>query len=207
MFYIIISLNIFQPHSFYPLLLGLQGHNSFFYSPRLSWDIFCLSFAWFNFSLFFRLVASIVLFVYLFIYFLIQQALISHQFYTLQCIHVNPNRPIQHRINLPCEKHPQCTRRKEYIFITRGGEYGGHEICTNLIKPILIFLITSSHLLPQPRILSLLHKCIVSLFKKYISFLPWSLLWVFILLWRLPYTYKNLIRFVCFSPVNLSLSI
>ena len=31
-----------------------------------------------------------------FIYFLIQQVLISHPFYTHQCIHVNPNLPIQH---------------------------------------------------------------------------------------------------------------
>ena len=30
------------------------------------------------------------------IYFFIQQVLISHPFYTHQCIHVNPNRPIQH---------------------------------------------------------------------------------------------------------------
>ena len=30
------------------------------------------------------------------IYFFIQQVLISHQFYTRQCIHVDPNRPIQH---------------------------------------------------------------------------------------------------------------
>ena len=28
--------------------------------------------------------------------FFIQQVLISHQFYTHQCIHVNPNRPIHH---------------------------------------------------------------------------------------------------------------
>ena len=31
-----------------------------------------------------------------FIYFFIQQVLISHPFYTHQCIHVNPNHPIQH---------------------------------------------------------------------------------------------------------------
>ena len=30
------------------------------------------------------------------IYFFIQQVLISHQFYTHQCIHVNPNHPIHH---------------------------------------------------------------------------------------------------------------
>ena len=38
----------------------------------------------------------ILIFEFYFIYFLIQQVLISHQFYTHQCVHVNPNRPIQH---------------------------------------------------------------------------------------------------------------
>ena len=33
-----------------------------------------------------------------FIYFFIQQVLVSHQFYTHQCIRVKPNRPIQHTI-------------------------------------------------------------------------------------------------------------
>ena len=38
-----------------------------------------------------------ILFLFLlFIYLCIQQVLISYQFYTHQCIHVNPNRPIQH---------------------------------------------------------------------------------------------------------------
>ena len=31
-----------------------------------------------------------------FFFFFILQVLIRHQFYTHQCIHVNPNRPIQH---------------------------------------------------------------------------------------------------------------
>ena len=34
--------------------------------------------------------------IHLITFFLIQQVLISHQFYTHQRIHVNPNRPIQH---------------------------------------------------------------------------------------------------------------
>ena len=37
-----------------------------------------------------------------FIYFFIQRVLISHQFYTHQCIHVNPNRPIQHTTTPIC---------------------------------------------------------------------------------------------------------
>ena len=35
------------------------------------------------------------------IYFFIQQVLISHQFYTHQCIHVNPNHPIHHTTTIP----------------------------------------------------------------------------------------------------------
>ena len=41
------------------------------------------------------------------------------------------------------------------------------------------------------------------LVSEYTSFLLWTLLWVFILLWRLPCTCKNSIRCVHFSPVNL----
>ena len=37
-----------------------------------------------------------LIFKFYFIYFFIQQVLISHQFYTHQCIHVNPNHPIHH---------------------------------------------------------------------------------------------------------------
>ena len=36
----------------------------------------------------------LVVFLCLFVFIL--QVLISHQFYTYQCIHVNPSRPIQH---------------------------------------------------------------------------------------------------------------
>ena len=42
---------------------------------------------------------------------------------------------------------------------------------------------------------------------RYKSFLFWSLLQVFILMWRLPHTHKNLINCVCFSPINLPLSV
>ena len=41
------------------------------------------------------------IFEFYFIYFFIQQVLISHQFYTHQCIHVNPNRPIHHTTTTP----------------------------------------------------------------------------------------------------------
>ena len=44
----------------------------------------------------------------LFYLFFIQQVLISHQFYTHQCIHVNPNRPIHHTTcpATPCSLPP-----------------------------------------------------------------------------------------------------
>ena len=37
-----------------------------------------------------------IFFEFYFIYFFIHQVLVSHPFYTPQCIHVNPNRPIHH---------------------------------------------------------------------------------------------------------------
>ena len=42
-----------------------------------------------------------------FIYFFIQQALISHQFYPHQCIHVNPNLPIHHTTTLTLSLSPR----------------------------------------------------------------------------------------------------
>ena len=48
-----------------------------------------------------------VFFFSAFIYLFIQQVLISHQFYTYQCIHVNPNRPIHHTTTpTPCHFPP-----------------------------------------------------------------------------------------------------
>ena len=40
--------------------------------------------------------------------FFIQQVLISHQFYTHQCIHVNPNRPIHRTTPCPAIFPPWC---------------------------------------------------------------------------------------------------
>ena len=40
--------------------------------------------------------ATLIFFFSCFVCFFILQVLIRHQFYTHQCIHVNPNRPIQH---------------------------------------------------------------------------------------------------------------
>ena len=44
----------------------------------------------------------------LFYLFFIQQVLISHQFYTHQCIHVNPNLPIHHTTTTPATFPPWC---------------------------------------------------------------------------------------------------
>ena len=41
-----------------------------------------------------------------FIYFFIQRVLISHQFYTHQCIHVKPNRPIHHTTTPTTRRFP-----------------------------------------------------------------------------------------------------
>ena len=49
-----------------------------------------------GFLFFFFLEICDELYFCLFVCFFILQVLISHQFYTHQCIHVNPNRPIQH---------------------------------------------------------------------------------------------------------------
>lgn len=80
-------------------------------------------------------------------------------------------------LKLPCEKYSPCSRRED-ILITRDGEFWAKKsVETNLFKLILIFLVTSLSLAtpnPYPSVLSLLHKCIVSLSKRYNRFLLWS---------------------------------
>ena len=91
-------------------------------------------------------------------------------------------------IKLPCEKYPPCTRRKEDIPTTRL-EIWDQEICVNLVKLNLTFQATFSLFStpsPNPSDLPVLCKLIVvSLSKRYRSFLLWSYLWIFILLCRL----------------------
>lgn len=105
-------------------------------------------------------------------------------------------------IKLPCDRYPPCTRRKEDILITKDEDFGAYKsVQTNLVKLTLIFLFVSSFTTPGPNLFvwSILHKFIVCL-KGIKSFLFWSLLWVFILLWRVQFTCKT----GMFSPVNLS---
>lgn len=72
----------------------------------------------------------------------------------------------------------------EEALIVRGGEFAAKKpVQTNLVTPSL--LVTASPLTtPSPRlfVLSILHRCIVSLSKMYKSFLLGSLLLVLVLL-------------------------
>lgn len=104
-------------------------------------------------------------------------------------------------IELPCERCPPWTRRKEDNLITRQGESRPREICTNLVKLTLIFLSTSpQYTIPKPKPLCLINSSqIVSLSKKCKSFLLWACLQFFILSWRLLYAYENSIKLLCFS--------
>ena len=53
-----------------------------------------------------------LIFKFYFIYFFIQQVLISYPFYTYQCIHVNPNLPIHHTTTpSPCHFTPLVSIR------------------------------------------------------------------------------------------------
>lgn len=112
-------------------------------------------------------------------------------------------------ISLSCERYHPSTRRKECILTTHDRKFGSEKLLqTNLVKLTLIFLVTSSPFTTpnqNPFVLTIHHKYIVSLSKRCKSFLLWSLLLVFILLWRLPCTCTNLIKFICFYSVNLSL--
>ena len=98
-------------------------------------------------------------------------------------------------------------KRKTFLSLTRDGELGAKKsIQTNLVLLTLIFLATSSPFTapnPNPCVVWILHKFIVSLSKKYKSFLLLSLRG-FILLRKLPCTCKNLTQCVCFSPANMS---
>ena len=107
----------------------------------------------------------------------------------------------------PGGRHLPCPRSR----IARDGDLGAKKsVQTNPDKLTLIFLVSSSPFTtprPNPSVLAVLHKCIVSLSNRYKNFLLWSLLQDLILLWRLPCTCKNSVHFVCFSPVTLSLSV
>ena len=59
----------------------------------------------------------LLIFEFYFIYFFIQQVLISHQFSTHQCIDVNPNRPIHHTTIPTPPWHPPLGVHKFLLYI------------------------------------------------------------------------------------------
>ena len=77
----------------------------------------------------------------------------------------------------------------------RWGTWGWGDWQTNLVKLTLILLVNSSP--------SLVHSFFTEFFffksKSYKSFLLWILSWVFIFLWRLPWTCENSRQHLCFS--------
>ena len=69
------------------------------------WVVLRLIFKWLHLQPFGQ--PYIFFYFWILFYFFIQQVLISHQFYTHQCIHVNPNCPIQHTtISTPLRLSP-----------------------------------------------------------------------------------------------------
>ena len=82
---------------------------------------------------------------------------------------------------------------------------------TNLVKLTLIFLVTFSSFTtpsPNPFALSILHRFIVWLSKRYKNFLLWLLLWVFILCdgshvhEKIQYNLYALLLFICLCQFN-----
>lgn len=104
--------------------------------------------------------------------------------------------------------HFLCQGEGRHLYHQRQAIWG-QEICTNnLVKLILTFLVTSlpfATFSPNPSVLPIFHKLLVSLSKMYQTTLLLSLLWVFTLSWRLPC--KNSIKCVCFPPANPSSSV
>lgn len=72
----------------------------------------------------------------------------------------------------------------------------GQEMCTCKPCKTPLFPLHVYHLLPEPRLLCLVIslQCFISLSR---SLLFWLILWVFILLWGLPWTCKNSMKVVC----------
>ena len=98
-------------------------------------------------------------------------------------------------IKISYERYPPCPRRKEDIPTTGDREFGAEKfVQTNLVEPILIFLVTSlpfSIPAPNPFVFTILHNFIISSSKRSKSFLLWSHLQDFLLLWRHPCIHKK----------------
>lgn len=91
-------------------------------------------------------------------------------------------------------------REEGRFHITRSSDFRANRLEKQTLS-LLHLLLRGKNLL----VLSILHRFIISLSKRrYKSFFLLSLLQVFMLLGRLPWSCKYLIKCVCFSPVNLS---
>lgn len=103
--------------------------------------------------------------------------------------------------NLPCEECLLRTRRRK-TFLSIAMEFGARNVHTQTCKTPL-FPLHLYHLLPEHRLLCLVIslQCFISLSR---SLLFWLILWVFVLLWGLPWTCKNSMKVVCLRPLNLS---
>lgn len=99
--------------------------------------------------------------------------------------------PWKHEINLTCERYPPRTGRAEASLSWKTGNLGPRRLYKPTLLPLHQFTTPSSNLF----VLSILHKCIVSISKRHKSFLPWWFLWVSLFLWG-AHTYK--IKFVYF---------
>lgn len=99
---------------------------------------------------------------------------------------------------------PVPGRRKR--FLSPEMEICIQEICAkNLVKITLILLGYFTIYYPSPNsyVLSILQKFVVSLSKICKSFPLWTFLRIFIVLWRNPCTWKNWVKCVHSSPINL----
>ena len=107
---------------------------------------------------------------------------------------------------LPYKGYRPCSRRRGDNLITKDGEVGAEKPAhTNLVKPTLIFLVTSS---PFTTLAQTPLSCqfFTNLFFTVQKVLKLSAVVTFIVLWRFSWTHKNSAKFVYSSFVNLSLS-
>lgn len=97
---------------------------------------------------------------------------------------------------------------KKAFLLQEMGDLGLRRLCKQILLNQLLsfcFFITY-YPSPGPLVLSVLRVFIISLSQKYKSFMFWSLLWVFILLWRLTYIHKNKVcMFFSYKSIFVSL--
>ena len=91
--------------------VNIMNYTDWYFNVKWLCQIFGITFCWF-YKINWEVLTSFSIFSWIFefyfIYFFIQQVLISHQFYTHQCIHVNSNRPIHHATTPNTPPQPCC---------------------------------------------------------------------------------------------------